>query len=205
MKELEALGVHPSGRKIRTDKGGTHNYIRTDKVRSDKGKVRVNYSNDTAAMHQRHFQTLLNTNSTEGYGDNLHRDANEIFIVNMTSFYKTVSAGPGIRYKTSVTRNTHPENLRWNWWMAEYEEATGDVKQKWLDRICKWYFIDKHDISMWTYSEWAWSYKQAIDGHPNRFVESPIILSYNHYMQGLYGFPEYDDKGGIVWTNLKKD
>lgn len=198
LAELEELGVHKDGRKVRTDKGSSRQpYARTNLSRADKGVPRDDYT-VTPKVHQRIFTTFLSAHLTpDGMGDNLTRDINGIFPPNVTSYYKIVKRADGTTYMSSTKRRNHPEQLRWNWWMAEYEADP----EGWAKRITDWYSIQEHEISMWTYNEWAWAYVDAIGGHPNHHSNpNRIILSYEHYLNGFYGYPKYDEKGDLIWT-----
>lgn len=198
LAELEELGVHPSGRKVRADKGQSrNNYKRSGAPRSDLGQSRETYTK-TAAYHKKIFNTFLRGHTNpDGTGDNLMRDPNGIFPPNVTNYFK-VTISRGMMYKTSTKRRNHPELLRWQWWMAEYKENSSE----WVNRICKWYFIKPEDIELWTYTEWAWAYVKAISSRDNRATPTPIILSYNDYLDGVYGMPKFDDKGETIWLEV---
>lgn len=211
LKELASLGVHPtSGRKVRADKGKTHNY--SSLPRADKGKKREKYSQTSPAYLKKVFFDLLRKNTPEelGEGDQLVRDANMIFPPNVTHYYKTVTVRermtidkrtgnsvqrPAYTYKSSQPKKSHPEELRWRWYFAEYRNNP----EEWLQRICDWYFIYPHDIDMWTYPEWAYSYVSQINGHPNRKPYEQQILSYDEFAAGKYGKISYTSKGEIIW------
>jgi len=199
LAELEELGVNKAGRKVRDDKGQPRgSYTRSSAPRRDKGKPRTNYSK-TAAYHKASFASFIQANVNES-GDLLTRDYNEIFPPYITKYYKLITTKAGKTYKASVKRNNHPEALRWRWWFTEWSEAY-DPREKdiWQRRMCNWYFIKPEDLSVWTYNEWAWAYHNQINGHINRLTEDKIILSYDDYMNGKYGVPQYDKAGDIIW------
>lgn len=202
LAELTKLGVHPSGRKVRADKGEQHTYPAIRKIRSDIGTKRTDYNNDSPSVHKRHFQQLIQLNSGEdGKGDILMRDVNGIFPVEIDSYYKTVNVKHGTQYKSSTKRANHPELLRWRWWFKELEYAEPGSKEynKWLEHICKWYFIQPRDVWAWSYQEWAWVYKKQIDSHNNRHVDNPVVLDYEVFLTGVHGYPEFDEEGDIIW------
>lgn len=196
LEELEKLGVHKTGRKVRSDKGQDREPYNTSNLpRIDKGLKRDKYAK-FSDWHRKVFQQFLEAHTDpEGYGDNLTRDSNGIFPPRITSYYKTIKSRTGIVYSSSVKRRRHPEQLRWNWWMAAYAEKP----EEWLKKICDWYFIEEKDIALWTYNEWAWSYVKTIDGVFSRGKDSPK-LSYEDFLNGKYGWPEYDAKGNILWA-----
>lgn len=205
LKELAELGVHPSGRKIRTDVGKSHNYTKTKNpskpraARKDAGQVRNTYTK-TASYHKRIFTSYIAAHTDGESNDDLIRDFNEIFPPNVNSRYKLIVSKNGHQYRSPVKRRNHPEALRWAWWFAEWQEAdTLESKIAWETRISNWYFIRVVDMPMWTYPEWAWAYVKAIGGNPNRDQASPIILHYDDFVAGIYGIPTYDDKGDLMW------
>lgn len=195
LKELKELGVHESGRKVRADKGQSRgDYKRSGIPRADAGQARESYVR-SAAYHNKIFNTFLRAHlAPDGNGDNLMRDVNGIFPPNITNYFK-MTASRGIHYKSSIKRRNHPELLRWQWWMAEFDESP----DQWRDRISKWYFIKPDEITSWTYTEWAWAYVTAISSHNNRGIPEPIILSYEDYLDGRYGMPTFDEKGDTIW------
>lgn len=200
LKELKELGVHPSGRKVRADVGGSHErLVIASKPRKDKGKSRGSYTK-TAAYHRRIFNTYVEAHITE-FGDNLTRDVNEIFPPNVDSYYKLITTKDGQTYRSSVKRRNHPEYLRWQWWMAELAEAkTLEEKLKWENLITKWYFIRQEDLLFWTYYEWSFAYFKKINGQPNRYVADRVILNYDEFLYGFYGTPKYDNKGDLIYA-----
>ena len=172
LKQVSELGYDPStGRKRRSDIGKPRHNV---KPRSDKGVTRDKYVTDTASYNKGLFQrTLVAARNPDGDGDSLIRDANMIFPPNITNFYKEVKVtNPNketYSYRSSVRRANHPEEQRWSWWFKELREANSNAaKQRWVDKICKWYFIRPEDIDLWTYGEWAWCYFNVIAGHFNR-------------------------------------
>lgn len=216
LAQLNELGVHKSGRKVRADKGQSHNYTKT---RADKGTSRSSYSKETPAYAKRQFENFIRVHrDPAGFGDTLVRDANMIFPPNTTHYYKTITVKSGTRvdkrtntlhqteaysYKTSRKRPNHPEELRWRWWFREYQQATSQSdKDKWAKRICDWYFIKMDDINDWTYAEWSWAYVYGIGGHANRDMTDPehIILSYDFFLQGGYTIPQFDIDGNVIWN-----
>ena len=217
LKELQELGVHPTGRKVRADKGANHDYVRTQTTpRADKGKTRLKYSKESPKYVKKLFFELLrkNTDAELGEGDNFIRDNNMIFPPNVTQYYKKITVKPhtrvdkrtgslmqqeGYSYRTSRKKNSHPEELRWRWYMAEYKQAKNKEDELiWQKRICEWYFILPDDIDIWTYQEWAWSYVKHIGGIYNR-TDNPIILLYDSYVIGNYGIPNWTLDGEIIW------
>lgn len=179
LTQLQDLGVHPSGRKIRSDKGQSRVNI---KPRSDKGKSRQSYTTDGSAYHRKVYTTLLRANSAPNGDTLLTMDKNLIFPSKITGYYV-----PDRR--TSVQRNNHPELLRWRWLFAEYNDASGVTKDFWKSKVLRWYFIKEKDLPYWTYEEWAFAYDSQIDGHENRRIPNPIILDYDDFLNGKYGFP----------------
>ena len=202
LRELEELGISRSGRKIRSDKGKTHGYVRVATgPRPDKGVTRPGYRTDTPGYHKKLFDQYIraHTDLALGEGDDLVRDPNLLFPPQVTNFYKKVTSKDSRDYRSSQRRKNHPEELRWNWFMAEYMNAVGTQKTVWRNRVCAWYFILPEDLDIWTYKEWSWSYVNAIAGHPNR-IGDPTIILYNDYARGKWGLPNYDHNGNIVWT-----
>lgn len=208
LKELQALGVRSDGRKIRSDKGKSrpkYNRLHTP-PRSDKGFSRPHYSKEGPRYHERIFTQFITAHvDPTGFGDNLTRDTNMIFPPHITSYYKLITRVDGTTYRSSVRRRNHPEELRWNWFMAEYRHNPKD----WEELVCNWYFITKEDLryGMWTYNEWAWSYVNAISGHPNRVqdgVESHMVVTllYDAFAEGAYGQIQYDDNGLVDWSKI---
>lgn len=112
LQELEALGIHRSGRKVRSDKGKEHPYVRKTKLpRLDKGLKRVKYDTTSAAYHKKVFVTFLrsNTDMERGEGDNLIRDINLIFPPQTTNYYKKVVVKDHT-YRSSQKRKNHLRN-----------------------------------------------------------------------------------------------
>lgn len=201
LTELNQLGLHPSGRKIRSDKGKPHTPSR--QPRSDQGQNRQDYTTSGSAHNKRVFQTFLLSHSGPS-GDDLIRDTNMIFPPHITSYFKIVKSRLGQTYSSSVKRQNHPEQLRWRWWFSELQSANNQTdKDYWTKHICDWYFIYQYDLSFWTYSEWAYAYHTQIAGHPNRTPHDRIMLSYTDYLDGLYGIPTYDDKGEVIWSKSR--
>lgn len=196
LAELEELGITKTGRKVRSDKGQPReSYVRSLIPRADKGLARKQYV-QTPAYYKNLFNRFIETHA--GEYDSLQRDDNLIFPPQITSYYKKITKPDGSTYRSSVVRDNHPEQLRWQWWFSELEAAAD--KTYWMNRICDWYFIKPEDIDAWTYVEWSWAYYYRIAGHQNRYnVEHKAILSYDAYLAGKYAFPEMDDKGNIVW------
>ena len=193
---LKELGIGETGRKIRTDAGKQReHYVRTDKPREDKGKIRVNY-NKTALYYVNMFTSFIKVHSREN-GDELSRDDNLIFPPEITNYYKLCTPPGRMPYRASVRRPNHPESLRWRWWFAELNEAVD--KTVWTKRICDWYFIKPEDLEAWTYDEWSWAYYTQIAGHQNRMVPDKIILSYEDYLSGKYTMPTLDEEANIIW------
>lgn len=214
LKELEELGQHPSGRKVRSDKNTT-GIRKLTKTRRDKGTRRESYSKDTAGYAKRQFNAFIRSHKDpNGEGDTLTRDVNMIFPPNTTHYYKpitvkattildkrtnTTQQREGYTYQSSRRRPNHPEKLRWTWFFRELREATTDEqKQYWTNKICQWYFIRPDQLHDWTYTEWAWEYVHVIGGHPNRHPDN-IILNYDDYLLGLHGIPTFDLNDNIVW------
>lgn len=197
LDELEELGYTRTGRKRRSDIGKSRDYTPSSKPRADKGRKREIY-NKTAAHYRRVFTTFITAHTTET-GDNLSRDANDIFAPQVTHYFKEVAGRNDSSYRSSVKRANHPEELRWRWWMQEYREADEASQPVWTLRLCNHYFIKPEDIMDWTYREWAWAYYNEISGHPNRFVSNPKIISYDDYLSSSYGYPPLDNEGEIVW------
>lgn len=194
LKQLKELGVHPDGRKVRSDLGQSRgSYTPSTKPRTDKGKQRKHYDTTSPRYHKKRFQDILrfHTNEYLGLGDHLVRDANLIFPPTTTNKFKTITVPerirpdgtiiPGYSYKSSVAKGYHPEELRWTWFFAEYEQApTQKDKDEWLRKICRWYFIKPEEIDLWNYQLWATEYTTHIAGHENRLTKDKIILSYPH-------------------------
>lgn len=118
-----------------------------------------------------------------------------IFPPQITSYYKTIQPKDRPSYASSVKRRNHPEELRWNWLMAEVSENPA----KWVSFVAAWYFITERDLlaGLWTYPEWAFSYMKVIGGHFNRRSES-LSLSYDIFAKGGYGIIKYDNDGHLV-------
>lgn len=203
LKELKELGVHESGRKVRIDKGKTHDMTNEPrKVRTDKGTKRAKYNKHTPAFNRKIFETLISTNFNFDTGDDmLQRDDNGIFPPHITHHYKKVTKkGNEYSYKSSQRRANHPEQLRWRWWMSEYENSKGKERERWATHIHNWYFIVEADFLVWTYEEWAWAYYTQIAGHRNNpRLDDYIVLYYDHYLAGDYGRPERDENDDIIW------
>ena len=200
LAELKELGVN-GGRKPRADAGKPRpGYTRSDKPRTDKGVKRQQYVK-TPSYFKNLFQTFVENNQSE-FGDSLIRDDNLIFPSEVTSYYKKITRPDGTTYRSSVVRSTHPEKLRWNWFFSEREYAKRDADiWHWEKQISNWYFIKEEELVAWTYMEWSWAYYTQIAGHFNRHKDqSNIVLSYEDYLNGKYGFPDVDDNGNIVWT-----
>lgn len=203
LKELKDLGIHETGRKVRTDVGQPHFYIRTTNTpRTDKGIPRQNYNSEGPAYHKKILELFirLHTDQELGLGDDLTRDENLLFPPNMTNFYKKIKTKK-YEYSSSQRRENHPEELRWNWYMAEYNYAIDDIAKKlWLDRICIWYFIIPEDIDLWTYKEWSWAYVTQVGGHQIRTPKCEFKLLYTEYAKGTYGKIKYDDQGNVIFN-----
>lgn len=199
LAELGKL-THPDGRKVRSDRGlPRQSYKKRSGERIDKGQPREVYSTEGPGYHKRLFTQFISLHlDPSGVGDTLTRDVNMIFPPHVTSFYKLVRPKNAPAYRSSVKRKNHPEELRWNWFMAEYKADP----VKWEDIVSDWYFITPEDLrlGLWTYNEWAWAYTEAIDGHENRISDhNKVILLYDAFAEGAYGYVKYDNKGDIVW------
>lgn len=205
LKKLRNLGYHESGRKIRSDKGESHAMSnKPRKTRSDKGILRAHYDKHTPAFNKKVFDTLITSNFDAETGEDLlQRDDNGIFPPHITHYYKKITTPGNVgTYRSSQRRTHHPEQLRWRWWISEYENAKmGAEKKRWATHLYNWYFILEKDILFWTYEEWAWAYFTQIGGHLNSPLRSdPFIeLSYNRYLAGDYGRPNRDKHGHIIW------
>lgn len=199
LEELKEQGIHPSGRKVRSDKGKTHEMTAVErKQRSDKNSKRANYNKASPQFNKKVFDTLIARNYKDGE-DLLQRDDNGIFPPQITHYYKKVYNTAG-GYRSSTRRSNHPEQLRWRWWISEYENSTGNTKKQWATRIQNWYFIEEADILLWTYEEWAWAYFTQIGGVLNsRLSDKFVMLHYNSYLKGDYGRPERDKDDYIIW------
>lgn len=185
--ELKALGLHPSGRKIRSDKGKSHDYPSERIERSDTGGTRLSYDSESPKVQKRKFQLFLHQHTSET-GDELVRDVNMIFPPGITNYFKKVTTKSGHTYRSSVKRTAHPEQLRWNWFQAELASAkTTEEQELWRGRIATWYFIKpEHALYHWTYSEWADAYQHYIASHANRpptiDPSRQIIMDYDEYL-----------------------
>lgn len=206
LEELESLGIRADGRKIRNDKGKTRSsYIRhTSAPRADAGQKREKYNSKSADYNRKVFEQFLRSHTSLDSGDDLVRDDNMIFPPNINSYYKSVKTKTGYSYRSSVKRANHPEYLRWKWYFAEYENApTKELKEKWKNHICKWYFIKPRHIDLWTYDEWAWCYYRDIAGAYNYREDTlghcTIYLDYDKFVKGQYGQIEFDNEGEIIW------
>lgn len=199
LKELEKHGIHPSGRKVRSDKNKTHKMTAVErKPRSDIGSKRSTYNKRSPEFNKKIFNTLIASNFKDGE-DLLQRDDNGIFPPQITHYYKRVYKTSG-GYRSSTRRSNHPEQLRWKWWMSEYENSTGNTKKQWATRIQNWYFIEEADILLWSYEEWAWAYFTQIGGVLNSQLSDNFIkLYYNSYLKGDYGRPKRDKNDYIIW------
>ncbi len=100
-----------------------------------------------------------------------------------------------------MKRPHHPEKLRWDWFMKEYNTVDNSKDaQHWANRICDFYFISYDDFfeGLWTYNEWAWAYVNTLLGHNNR-IAGRQVLSYDKFLAGEYGLPSFDIDGNVIW------
>lgn len=202
LKELKKLGVDPTKkvRKPRSDAGEVRGAY---KERSDKGKQRGSYIN-TAAKYKVIYEKMLHSHSLDtGDGaDTLTRDNNDIFPPNQNRYFRLMRTKDR-EYMSSVVKPAHIEQARWRWLMAEYAEDP----DKWQNYIVNLYFIDAKEITLWTYTEWAWAYVYHIGGRENKRIplELQLKLWYGNYLKGMYnGLAQFDEKGEIKWTQENK-
>lgn len=196
-EELRKQGIGKTGRKLRSDAGKPRgSYNRSEKPRADKGQPRFKYSK-TPLYYKNAFVAFIAAHSNAAdNNDELARDANLIFPPHITNYYKLCTPPGRLPYRASVRRASHPESLRWRWWFSELYAAID--KTAWTKRICDWYFIDPQDLDAWTYDEWSWAYYTQIGGHDNRHTDR-ITLSYQAYLDGIYGRPVLDNEANIIW------
>ena len=165
LERLQSLGVHSSGRKIRSDRNKQHDYTSRQVTRSDKGKQRENYAH-TSNVLRRYFQQALESTAirnewNEIVGEGATRDANNIFDLFVNKKWRTIRRKDGTTYKTRAQMYKPLEQYRWDWLHKEAEE-TGDPT-----RFCRQYFVKPEEWDVWTFYEWRRAYLNVFAGHEN--------------------------------------
>jgi hypothetical protein len=178
MQRLRELGVHESGRKVRSDSGQTHHYSPTRQTRSDLGKQRDNYTHSSKVL-RRHFQqalegTAIRNHLGEIVGEGATRDANNIFDLFVEKKWRTITRSDGTTYKTRAKQYKPLEQYRWDWLKQEAIENNDPA------RFCKHYFVKEDEWDVWTYYEWRRAYINIFAGHENTNKDK---------------IPYFDDKG----------
>ena len=181
LQKLQNLGVHKSGRKIRSDTGKAHKLSTTRKTRSDTGSTRDRYTHTSNVLRRQFFAALESTAIRNEYneivGEGATRDANEIFDLFVNKKWRTIRRADGTTYKTKAQMYKPLEQYRWDWLHKEAEE-TGDPT-----RFCKRYFVKESEWDVWTFYEWRRAYINVFAGHENT---DNTLLSY------------FDEKGQVI-------
>lgn len=186
LKELEELGRHPSGRKIRSDTGQTHRLPVNRKPRGDKS-VKHNSYRKTADVYFAQFQkalraTALRNELGEIIGEGASRDENDLFDLRVSHKWRVITKNDGTSYKTKVALTKPLEKYRWEW-LRQLAEETNDSS-----KFCKQYFIKPEEWDCWTFSEWANAYMCLING---RYNSEKILLSYFDENNNIINYPEF--------------
>lgn len=165
LEQLQTLGVHSSGRKVRSDTGKAHKLATTRKTRSDTGSTRASYSHTSGVLRRQFFAALESTAIRNEYneivGEGATRDANEIFDLFVNNKWRTIRRADGTTYKTRAKMYKPLEQYRWEWLRLEAIE-TGDPT-----RFCKRYFVKESEWDVWTFYEWRRAYLNVFAGHEN--------------------------------------
>ena len=165
LEQLQTLGVHSSGRKVRSDAGSQHKYTPSRATRSDLGKQRETYTH-TSKVLRHHFQqalesTALRNEWDEIVGEGATREANEIFDLFVNNKWRTVRRADGTTYKTRAKMYKPLEQYRWEWLHKEATESGDPTK------FCKRYFVKPEEWDVWTFYEWRRAYLNVFAGHEN--------------------------------------
>lgn len=183
LKELEELGINPSGRKTRADKGAQHTMV---KARSDKGKPRPSYNltmpragvarpthkeyntQSAAFLRTQYFKVYESFITRDAYGEITNdptTDNNNIFVLNYThrTIDQTINTPtPGVTKTIHKTRKITKqlESMRWAWWQAQMSDPclTKPEQDKAAAKFFSHYHIRPEDLTLWTFSEWASAY-----------------------------------------------
>lgn len=160
LKQLQQLGVHASGRKVRSDTGKSHAACPTRRPRSDKGQKRENYTVSPAVL-QRIFNsalagTAIRNERGEVVGEGATRDENGVFDLRVSAKWKSVTRANGQSYKYRLNKSHHLEQLRWEW-LSSLDDKSMFIKHYHLDP-------DEAEQGVWTFSEWAVAYMDTCGG-----------------------------------------
>lgn len=183
LSELSSLGVAPTGRKARSDKGKTRGP--NTKSRSDKGIPRNRRESSPLSIYCRVRSRVLNNLHDDKYGfaNDKCIDQNGIFKImkrddyTKEEYHQVIShgvarqrtirhiAGSTIdleKYRFEALYNlaaTSPNEMPDRFYFAQEINHTGTEHDCWFNLFVRLYHLDERDALLWTYEHWRKDYE----------------------------------------------